>query len=174
MHTCTRRLTPKMFTLVERSYGTVSCDTFVTLWDTLAGHSCGTLSRDTFFTLWDTLAGHSCGTLLWTLVQHSCGTDVVWPHKLTVLRPQLPETASRTTFVLQSCQFYSSQKLLAALHLYYQVASRFSQCSCRTLLSGTLSNILAGHCCGTDALAGQFQMTLLWDTLVGHSCGTLL
>ena len=56
--------------------------------DTLVGHSCQTL-------LWDTLEGHSCGTLALT---HS---DALWPHKLTVLRPQLPETASRTAFILQ-------------------------------------------------------------------------
>ena len=70
--------------------------------------SCATLLRDT-------LVGHSPTTLTYS--------DVFWPRKLTVLRPQLPEAGSRTTFVLESCQFYSSQKLLAALHLYYQVAS---------------------------------------------------
>ena len=78
--------------------------------DTLVERSCGTLSCDTSVTSWDTVGGHSCKTLLWTLVQLSCGTllkhssttltssAVIWPHKLTVLRPQLPEVASRTTF----------------------------------------------------------------------------
>ena len=51
-------------TLVEPFCGTLSCDTFVTLWDTLAGHSRRKL-------LWDTLVD-SCATVLRdTLVGHS-------------------------------------------------------------------------------------------------------
>ena len=81
---------------------------------------CDTLVGDTvrhFRHSADTLVGQSCTTLT-----HS---DVIWPHKLTVLRPQLPEAASRTTFVLQSYQFYSSQKLLAALHLFILPSGQF-------------------------------------------------
>ena len=93
-------------TLVERSCGTLSCDTLVTLWDTLAGDSCSATLL---------LVGHPRTALTYS--------DVIWQHKLTVLKPQLPEAASRTTCALQSCEFYSSQKLLAALHLYYPVVS---------------------------------------------------
>ena len=75
--------------------------------DTLVERSSGTLSCDTLVTVWDTLVGHSCGTLLRTLVQHFCGTlghsrtaltysDAIWP----LLRPQLLEAACRTTCVL--------------------------------------------------------------------------
>ena len=48
--------------------------------------------------------------------------------------------------------------------------------SCRTRLWDTL----IGHSCGTcrkllwDTLVGHSCRALLWDTLVGHSCGTLL
>ena len=85
--------------------------------DTLVERSCGTLSRDTSVTLWDTLAGHCCRTLLWDTLVDSCATllqdflvgtlttltysDVIRLHKLTALRPQLPEAASCTTFALQ-------------------------------------------------------------------------
>ena len=64
----------------------------------------------------------SCGTLLW--VTHVLRCNVIWPHKLTVLKPQLPETASRTTFALQSLQSCHFQRsLLAALHFHYPVVS---------------------------------------------------
>ena len=82
------------------------------LWDTLVRHFCHYA---------DTLAGlvgHSCGdtrvvscaTLLRdTLLGHSRTTltysDVIWPYKLTILRPQLPKAAPCTTFVLPNGQF---------------------------------------------------------------------
>ena len=80
-------------------------------------------------------------------------SDVIWPHKLAVLRPQLklpalrregPEAASRTTFVLPSglSGGHSSQELLPTLHVRYKLP--------------LLRDILVGHSCGA----------LLWDTLV--------
>ena len=85
-------------------------------------HSCRTLLRDTLARHFRHSAGHSCRTLFWTLVQHSCGALLRDTHvRICIFAAQV--IASRITFALQSCQFFSSRKLLAALHLYCQVAS---------------------------------------------------
>ena len=143
--------------------------------------SCATLLRDT-------LVGHSPTTLTYS--------DVFWPRKLTVLRPQLPEAGSRTTFVLESCQFYSSQKLLAALHLYCQVTSSEAKAKVASAEARGARSRLPYYICTTKrpVLRPQFRGAasnitcalqaatserhscgaLLCDTLVGHACGTPL
>ena len=121
--------------------------------------------------------GHSRTTL-------AC-SDVTWPHKLTVLRPQLPEAASRT--------FYRCQKLLAALHLYYQVASSEAELPQPASRVACVLYYMCTTKCSSEATAkiatdqkplpgrglswlpgASYKLPLLRDTLVGHSGGKLL
>ena len=132
------------------------------------GRSCRTL-------LWDTFAGHSRTTLTYA--------DVIWPHKLTVLRPQLPETASRTTFVLQAASSTAPRSCLP----HYICTTK------RPVLRPQLPQLASSTTCVLQVARSKAQRklpvhSLLWDTLaellldtlvghdtlVCHSCGTLL
>ena len=144
-------------TFVERSCGTLLQDTLV---GTLAGHTCGTLTYDThvqmyFRQFW----GHSSQQLLPALhLYYKAASSTAprsWlPHytcttKWPVLRPQLSEA----TFALPSGQFWAS-----VLYVYYQVACP----------EGAAPRSCFPHCIFATSSAP------LWDTLAGHSCGTLL
>ena len=103
---------------------TQSClDTLVG--DTLVGYSRVTLSS---------LCGHSRRTILWdfcatllldTLVGHSRTTltysDVIWPHKLTVLTSSEATALRSYICTTKWTVLYTCQKLLPALNLYYHV-----------------------------------------------------
>ena len=144
-NTCTKTNTQTFDTLVgERSCGTLSCDTFVTL-QTL---------------LQDTLVGHSYGSVLWTLVQHSCGT-LLWGtlvgHSCRALLRNTLVGLCRT--LLDIHVRHSCVSLLWGTLAEDARAGR----SCGTVL-WDLRNTLVGHSGGT----------LFCDTLVYHFCGTLL
>ena len=97
--------------------------------------------------------------------------------KWRVLRPHLPEAASRTIFALPGGQFCATCFLHRVLYklplLRDTLVGHLVVHSCGTLLYDTF----AGRSCRTflsDTLVGHSCRTLLWDALAGHSCGTLL
>ena len=86
---------------------------------------------------------------------------------MTVLRPQLPEAASRIVFVLQVA---TSEHSCGTL-LWNTLVGH----SCVTLLWDTLAEHSCGHSLGTplqETVVGQSSKSLLLDT--GHSCAKLL
>ena len=132
---------------------------------------------------------------------HSCTTHtysaVIWPHKLTVLKSQLPEAAAKLpvlqlpevarsiTFVLLSGQFWghNAQKVhtIKGRALRPPPRNRFPHYICTTnrpalaarssfpdYICATVLQALAVHCWGHSC------KTLLLLSLVGHSCRTLL